>query len=99
MARIWHGHRNLPSCRTHVPLPSCGCIGPITPASKGVTPMIRPLPRRVLAGLLGLASALLLLAVAARPAAADDFSAYTLPGDAVYPEGVAYQAATGDYFT
>jgi Cu-Zn family superoxide dismutase len=55
--------------------------------------------RRVLAGLLGLAGALLLIAVAARPAAADDFSAYTLPGDAVYPEGVAYQAATGDYFT
>jgi hypothetical protein len=45
--------------------------------------------RRVLAGLLGLAGALLLIAVAARPAAADDFSAYTLPGDAVYPEGVA----------
>jgi hypothetical protein len=52
--------------------------------------------RRVLAGLLGLAGALLLIAVAARPAAADDFSAYTLPGDAVYPEGVAYQAATGE---
>jgi Cu-Zn family superoxide dismutase len=55
---------------------------------------------RFLAGVLGYVAALLLItALTARPAAADDFAAYTLPGDAVYPEGVAYQAATGDYFT
>jgi Cu-Zn family superoxide dismutase len=48
---------------------------------------------------LGVGSALLLISGALARPAAEEYPAYTLPGAAVFPEGVAYQASTGDYFT
>ena len=44
-----------------------------------------------------LATLALALAAVALPAAAQT-RRYTLPGDAVFPEGIAYQPATGDFF-
>jgi Cu-Zn family superoxide dismutase len=53
---------------------------------------------RVAAALLGLTAALLLGTGALARPAAEEYPAYTLPGDRVFPEGVAYQASTGDFF-
>jgi Cu-Zn family superoxide dismutase len=47
---------------------------------------------------LGVGGALLLIGGALARPVADHYPAYTLPGAAVFPEGVAYQASTGDYF-
>ncbi|MEJ7652540.1 MAG: SMP-30/gluconolactonase/LRE family protein [Chloroflexia bacterium] len=50
-----------------------------------------------------LLGALLLLAVAAAPGGVraqsdDDVKTYTIPGDQVFPEGIAYDHDTGDFF-
>ncbi len=61
--------------------------------------MTRGFMARLAAGVLGTGGALLLITAALARPAAETYPAYTLPGDAVFPEGVAYQASTGDYFT